>query len=104
MLHLVGPGAWYRAFRKLACLILKVPPFLLQVTTRTNLVGVVVETPLHQFGPILLFFYTKKSSTQMAHHMPFGSAHFFIISSALRLASKETAIQYLNQLLQNQSH
>lgn len=59
---------------------------------------------LHQFGPILLFFYTKKSSTQMAHHMPFGSAHFFIISSALRLASKETTVQYLNQLLQNQSH
>jgi hypothetical protein len=60
--------------------------------------------PLHQFGPILLFFHTKKSSTQMAHYMPFGSAHFFIISSALRLASKETTIQYLNQLLQNQSH
>lgn len=50
------------------------------------------------------YFPTKKSSTQMAHYMPFGSAHFFIISSALRLASKETTIQYLNQLLQNQSH
>lgn len=50
------------------------------------------------------YFPTKKSSTQMAHYMPFGSAHFFIISSVLRLASKETTIQYLNQLLQNQSH
>jgi hypothetical protein len=38
MLHLVGPGAWSRAFGKLASLILKIPLFLLQVTTRTNFI------------------------------------------------------------------
>lgn len=59
---------------------------------------------LYQFGPILLFFYTKKELTQMAHYMPFGSAPFLIISSALLLASKEAIKQYLNQLLQNQLH
>jgi hypothetical protein len=60
--------------------------------------------PATPVGTDSIIFHTKKSSTQMAHYMPFGSAHFFIISSALRLASKETTIQYLNQLLQNQSH